>query len=157
MKITHFKTWKIILSVVFVVIFLAGCSGGTPMEPAYSFAHPMENIDSIELLINNNVDAFASDKDAFVLIRKLDDSEVEAFMAEVYEMQTSYCISPPLRGYGQYIAKVTYSNGDVEMLGTEHIEYIRSGDEPTGVGAYYFTGDAIDKLILQYRDLSDAG
>lgn len=147
---TVFKNWKMILSLVFAVIFLAGCSGELQISSIYSFAHPMEDIESIELLVNNNVDAFASDKGAFILIRELDSGEIDSFMSAVYEMETSHCVSPPPRGYGRYVARITYSNGDVEMLGTEHIEFIQFGNEPTGVGAYYFTGDAIEKLILQY-------
>ena len=76
-------------------------------------------------------------------------------MTAVYEIETSFSISPPPRGYGRYIARVTYANGDVEMLGTSHIEYIKSGDEPTGVGAYYFKGELIDQLILKYGDFPD--
>lgn len=157
MKIFSFNTWKLLLSVLLVVNVLAGCGRGTQMSSTYSFAHPIENIASIDLLINNSVDAFSSDENAFVLIRSLDVGEIEAFMTAVYEIKTSYCVSPPLRGYGQYIAKVTYINGDVEMLGTRHIEYIQVGNEPTGVGAYYFAGDAIEQLILKYGNLRDSG
>lgn len=131
-------------------LVLCGCGNTTQMEPTYAFPHGVEDIESIDLLLNNNVDAFSLDKDALVLIRRLEESEINMFMNEVYELETSYTISPPLRGYGTYVAKVTYSNGDVEMLGSEHIEFIYAGTDPTGVGAYYFTGDAFEQLILSY-------
>lgn len=106
---------------------------------------------------NKNTDAFARDKDLFVLVKNLDTEEVSSFMQEVYELETSFSVSPPPRGYGEYIAKVTYANGDVEMLGTVHIEYIEYGAEPTGVGAYYFKGDTIEQLIMKYAGLLDRG
>lgn len=146
-EILRFKLCVFIWAISFL---LCGCSNTDKMEPSYAFPHSVEDIESIDLLLNNNVDAFSSDQDAFALLRRLDESDISLFMNAVYELETSYCISPPLRGYGTYVAKVTYSNGDVEMLGSEHIEFIRAGSDPTGVGAYYFTEDAFEKLVLSY-------
>lgn len=147
------KLWRLFFAVIMVLTTSAGCGRELKMSSSYSFACSMEHVDRIELLENKSVDAFSLEEDAFLLIRILDDDEIESFMTGIYEIETSYCISPPLRGYGRYIAKITYDNGDVEMLGTRHIEHIKSGADPTGVGAYYFIGDSIEQLILSFGKL----
>ena len=136
---------------VILVLMLCGCNKETKMEATYSFAHRIDEVESIEILLNKNTDAFSSDEEAFICIRSLEKSEIVLFLKSVYDLETSYCISPPLRGHGAYIARVTYANGDVEMLGTEHIEFIPSGAARTGVGAYYFTQyEEFEQLILSY-------
>ena len=147
---------NLIFVALFLILILCSCSGNEEMLPVYEFVHPMDEIVSIELLYNGNTNGSGTDESKFRLLNSLSEDDMTLFMNEVYQLETSYCINPPPRGYGLYIARVTYSNGDVEMLGTRHIEFIPSGAEPTGVGAYYFAGDAIDKLILQYVNSSDA-
>lgn len=89
------------------------------------------------------------------LIRQLDDSEITAFMNEVYELPTKRDGTPPTWGYGPYIAKITYENGDVEMLGSYNIEFIPSGSTPTGIGDYIFPRGVFQDVFLKYAGLSE--
>lgn len=153
MKHKHIKWYYIIFWSLCVVLF-TGCRNNTKMPTSYQFIHSMDNIVGIELLFNNSKDAFSADS-KFVLLRELDESQIAEFMSAVYELETDCCISPPPRGYGQYIARITYSNGDVEMLGTNNIEFIEFGAKPTGIGMYYFPGDALEELIILYANQAE--
>ena len=55
---------------------------------------------------------------------------------------------PPPSGWGCYIAKISYCNGDVEILGSYNIEYISVGHSPTGIG---MTMRAFKNLICSYK------
>lgn len=45
-------------------------------------------------------------------------------MNDIYELETEKDHRhPPFWGWGEYIVKVTYKNGDIEILGSEVIEY----------------------------------
>ena len=150
MKHIQKQIWKLLLCILSISGIFMVCRSETSMPSTYTFAHPAEKIESIELLKNDNIDAFSSDDNLFRIIGNLNAAEIKSFMSNIYEIETTYCISPPRRGYGEYIAKITYENGDIEMLGTFHIEYIPFGDNRTGVGAYYFVGDTMEQLILKY-------
>ena len=71
-------------------------------------------------------------------------------MIQTIRLQTKHISTAPHRGWGVYIARVTYQNGDVEYLGSGHIEFVKSGEKPIAQGIYYFPGDAFDKLFLEY-------
>lgn len=145
----------VILCLISLLVLMSGCSRDEIMPSEYVFLHSLEEIDKVELLSNGNPGGYGKDESRFILITQLQEEEIVQFMDEVYALKTSFCISPPPRGYGAYIAKITYSNGDIEMLGTAHIEYIEFGSEPTGVGAYYFTDGALEKLILKYCSIRE--
>lgn len=147
------KQYTIMLLAVLIII--TGCTEQTKMSPTYQFSNTVEEIVSIDLLHNRNENASGTDEAKFHLMRTLEEDEIISFMEDVYMLETSYCISPPLWGYGLYIARVEYANGDVEMLGSKNIEYIENGSVPNGVGAYYFVDHGLETVISEYVDLTD--
>ncbi len=141
------KTFIVILALA-IIIFLR-VNYVWPQE--YVFRHGIEMVDRVELLYNQSEeysDGYESFE--FQIIRELQGDELISFMNEVYMLDTAKGGYPPRWGYGWYVAKVTYSNGDVEMLGSYNIEFISSGKEQTGVGRYYFTGDAFEETFSRY-------
>ena len=102
----------------------------------YQFPNPPEDIISIDLLINEN-EMGNVDTSKLVFQRRLSAEEAASFMDEIYGLETRRCY-PPTWGWGEYIAKVTYSNGDVELLGSDNIEYVKKGGQATGCGPYSF-------------------
>lgn len=117
----------------------------------YVFSNSIEDVVSIELLYNQNSGGEGIDSSNIHSIRLLTTEEIHPFMEEIYRLETRTA-NPPPSGWGCYLAKVTYSNGDVEMLGSYNIEYILAGHVPTGIGTYFFTGDAFEKLFSSYID-----
>ena len=88
--------------------------------------------------------------DSLIYEKLLVKDEIESFMSEIYKLETRRCY-PPMWGWGDYVAKVTYSNGDVEMLGSSNIEYVEHGTSATGDGPYSFWKyGAFDEVFLRY-------
>lgn len=143
---------KIMFSILLCILFLCCCS----RKPAtYQFANPIEEITNVAILNNQNESGEGTDASNIYLIRELEEDEIVAFMNDIYQLQTNRRSGGPLWGYGSYIAKVTYANGDVEMLGTLNIEFIPNGTLPTGFGSYYFTDDSLWMVISEYIPNSD--
>ena len=117
----------------------------------YIFSNGIEQIESVELLYNQNSGGEGTDRSNIHTIRALSSDEIRVFMEEIYRLKTSIA-NPPPSGWGCYIAKVTYQNGDIEILGSYNIEYISAGSVPTGIGSYFFTGDAFEELFSSYID-----
>lgn len=141
------RIW-IIASVLVFLFLLILCPR---VSRTYEFSNPLENIVSIELLINSN-DVGKAEVDKLIFQKSLSTEEIESFMEEIYELETRRCY-PPMWGWGEYIARVTYSNGDIEMLGSGNIEYIESGSFATGDGPYAFWGYGIyEEVFLRYLD-----
>lgn len=145
----HSQLWRGIL-IVFLVGLVFWCWDEIATPSHYRYPHAPENAVSLELLHNQNTDAFASDDSKFVLLKTLEGEEMIDFLNEARNIETSYSVTPPPRGYGDYVARVTYANGDVEYYGSTHLEFVENGTERTGVGAYYFAADAMERLILEY-------
>lgn len=117
----------------------------------YEFPNPLEEIISIEFLINKN-ESGEAEEDKLIFKKSLSEKEIARFMSEIYKLETRRCY-PPMWGWGEYIAKVTYSNGDVEMLGSGNIEYVESGASATGDGPYAFWEyGTFEEVFLRYSD-----
>lgn len=144
------KKYALALLIVLLALCLCRCFF---RSEEYEFQNTLDMVVSVELLYNQNESSDGYDSFDFTPIKVLDSKEIELFMADVYQLETARCGTPPRRGYGWYIAKVTYSNGDVEMLGSYNIEYIPYGEDQTGVGIYYFVDDTFEEVFSNYVDI----
>ena len=137
--------------ILLIIMLLCSCSR---LPNTYPFENKDQEIKSIELLYNPyvNKDEYSTD---FVLIRSLEENEFAPFMKDIYSLETDKCITPPVCDFGEYVVFVNYKNGDMEIFASWHIEFVESGNNPTGVGAYYFLGDAFDNLFVEYSGTSD--
>ncbi len=138
--------------IMLCLMFLLGCSGKPETCP---YANPAEEITGVTLIHNQNEYGEGIDESKFECIRELNADEIDFFMDSVCRLPTHRRSGGPLWGYGEYMAKVTYANGDIEILGTLNIEYIPNGSAPTGFGSYYFEGDGLRMLILEYVQIID--
>jgi len=142
-------------SIVFLVlafIILSNLSNRIPKQ--YSFPNSIDDIVNIELLYNQNEGGEGINPSNICSIRILDQNEVQPFMKAIYRLETRIA-NPPPSGWGCYIAKISYCNGDVEILGSYNIEYIPVGHSPTGIGTYFFTGKAFEELFAKYIDVTE--
>lgn len=119
----------------------------------YTFPNRDIAIEKIEMIHNNNRGGEGTDESKFVVLKELTEAETILFMSEVYKLETKYFGPPPLWGYGPYIAKVTYENGDIEMLGSTNIVFIKQGTDPMGCGDYYFVAPEFENLFKQFVDI----
>lgn len=135
-----------------VLLVLSFLSNRIPKH--YIFQNPIDQIESIELLYNQNDGGEGINPSNIYSIRLLEKDEVQPFMEAIYNLETRIA-NPPPSGWGCYIVKISYFNGDIELLGSYNIEYIPEGHTETGIGSYFFTGKAFEELFEKYIDASE--
>lgn len=140
--------------IFFMLVFLVLSFLSNRIPKHYIFQNPIDQIESIELLYNQNDGGEGINTSNICSIRMLDQNEVQPFMKAIYRLETRIAYPPP-SGWGCYIAKISYCNGDVEILGSYNIEYISVGHSPTGIGTYFFTGKAFEELFAKYIDVTE--
>lgn len=140
--------------IVLIALFIITLSIGGCKSREYTFPNKNQAVEKVELLYNPYTDSNAGSR-AMEVICTLESEEVGAFLECLYGLDTSRCTTPLPRNYGAYVARVVYQNGDVEMFGSRHIEFIQKGDSPKAVGAYFFSGEAFEQLFFEYAETSD--
>jgi hypothetical protein len=142
-----------LLIMLSICLLLCGCS---KLPETYQYPNPLEEIVHVELTQYQSEIPLNPKPEFFCLLKELDVQEIQSFMNEVYLLPTEKVgTPPPMLDYGDYIAVVTYKNGDIELLGTSNIQYTEAGKIPTGVGSYHFVGDSFEELFLKYVDIED--
>ena len=139
-----------ILRIFVIFLVLSSLLGCSHLPSTYPFVNQDDSIERIELLYHPEPNNIFTTKD-YLLIRELASDEIIPFMKAIYNIGTDKCISPPPRGYGEYVSRVIYTNGDVEIFGNYHIEFVKNGDEEAGIGSYLFSPfTAYEELFLSY-------
>ena len=140
----HFRAVLCCCVLFCLVLPLSSCS-----EP-YPFPDQFIAVDRIELLYYPRGFSVYEDVNEFHLIRELEPSEFNEFIHKIHALRTDRGGHPPRSDYGPFIARVTYRNGDVEYLGSYHIEHVRNGESPVGCGTYYFVAEYFEVLFFEY-------
>ena len=140
--------------IFFMLVFLVLSISSNRTPKHYIFPNPIDQIESIELLYNQNNGGEGINTSNICSIRMLDQNEVQPCMKAIYRLETRIAYPPP-SGWGCYIAKISYCNGDVEILGNYNIEYISVGHSPTGISTYFFTGKTFEELFAKYIDVTE--
>lgn len=126
---------------------LIGCSH---MPDSYPFAKQNDAIEIVELLYHPQPSNLFTTKD-YLLIYELPSDEIIQFMNSIQALDTEMCTTPPPRGYGEYVVRVMYNNGDMEIFGNYHIEFVASGEDEAGIGKYVFNPvSAFEELFKNY-------
>lgn len=134
-----------------VALLLCSCSR---IPDTYSFPNRMESIVSVEFFHNMNPGGFGVDGSNMVMLYSLNEKEMTDFMDALYALPTERVGTPPPWGYGRYVVKVSYKNGDVEMYGSSNMEFIQAGEQTWGVDDYCFTSRAdFEALFAKYADI----
>lgn len=150
------KTKKMVL-ILGCLLILNGCRGG--VDGKYIFQNDITDCMTIQIMYNQESGGEGVDEDKIHILYELEKEEFEAFMNDIYELETEKDHRhPPFWGWGEYIVKVTYKNGDIEILGSEVIEYRKKGDDGLlGYGEYRFKNQKEFIYVLEkYCDIRNA-
>lgn len=138
----------VVVILIIMTLLFSSCK-----SQVYTFPNKGQPIEKTELLYNPHANK-GNIGGSMEKICTLDDESTVAFLEKLYQLDTDRCITPPPTGYGFYVVQVIYQNGDVELYGSRHIEFIEKGDEPTRIGAYCFSGDGFEELFCEYAGIT---
>lgn len=142
------KLW--VLLVLVVILCFCGCSAGI-----YELNNSPETIAKIELYSNASEPGTYAHQENVTFIRQLEEDEIASFVQEICNLEM-IMTHPPAYGYGSYIAVITYSNGDMDILSNHAIEYVPAGEQPGQVSGDTFPGDSFEVVFLKYADINKA-
>lgn len=136
---------------LFICLCFCGCSSGE----IYELSRSPEMIVKIELYYNSSERGTYTAQENVTFIKQLDEDEIDLFAKDVSALELEW-VYPPVYGYGSYIAAITYSNGDVDVLSNYAIEYIPFGAQPGEISGDIFSGNTFDTIFLKYADLQSS-
>ena len=139
--------YRVISLLALLTLLLCGCSAGI-----YELSNSPEMIVKIELYSNSSEPGTYTRQENITFIRQLDEDEIDRFVQEISALEM-IMTNPPARSYGRYIAAITYSNGDVDIVSDHVIEYVPAGKQPGQVSGHTFSGDAFENVFQKYADL----
>ena len=150
------NTYRFFIKLLCVIcaIVLTGCISNK--NDKYIFRKSVAECISIQILYNQDLYGEGIDEEKIEIVYELKPEEFEEFMNDIYQLDTERDRRhPPFWGWGKYIVKVTYNNGDTEMLGSELIEYREKSDASLqGYGEYKFVDpNEFVKVLGKYCDI----
>ena len=107
---------RVLIISLLCLLILTGCS-----SPTYSFKKSLKEIESIEIV-------YAESSLQFTIIKKLSEMEKNNFLEGFQKIKfNNYYMGDPMSVYGNSV-KVTYQNGDYEMICYNWAEYVKNGE-----------------------------
>lgn len=104
-----------IASFLLVLLIFTACS-----EKTYSFKNSVDEIESIEIVSAEN-------SLEFTVTKTLSEAEKNDFLEQFQAIKFYKCFGDPPYLQGDSI-KITYSNGDYEMICSYTAEYVKNGE-----------------------------
>lgn len=139
---------------VLLLCMLSGCFLRDRTTP-YEFRQEFDQIASIEIL-RKETDSVLTDTPTHI-IYTLNEADYKSFLDRLMEIEGGYAGSEPGTGFGMYMIRITYQDGEMEMIGNYNNGYITpSGEVHQDVyrfdaNQYYaFLSDVLGKEITDW-------
>lgn len=130
------KKFLIVVAAILGIGLVAAGINYVRLQQPYGFPNRGKAVASVELIYNKYTgDTCRLFWDTYV-VGVLDEDETNGFMEALCCQETKTVEKATSFGYGEYIVRVTYANGNMEIYGSDCIESIKAGDSPTGIGTY---------------------
>ncbi len=110
------KKCSVLICLLLVMLSFTGCGGS-----AYSFRNPVDEIERIEIVS-------AESSFEYTVIKALSEAEKSDFLERFQTIKfNAYYYGDPMSVSGNAI-KITYQNGDYEMICYFWAEYVKNGE-----------------------------
>lgn len=110
------KKFSFVILFLIILLIFTGCS-----EKTYSFKNPISEITTIEIV-------WAENSLEFTVIKTLSEIEKNNFLKQFQTIKfENYYFGDPMSVHGNAI-KITYPNGDYEMICYYWAEYVKDGE-----------------------------
>lgn len=114
------KKYIICLTIGILFCSLIGCLSQT--EKVYTYRQSADQIESIEVL-RKEYDSNGISTPMYVL-RTFAPSEFQTVLEGLSNIPASYRLNPPATGFGLYIIRITYKNGEADFIGDYNTGYM---------------------------------
>ena len=132
----------VVLIIILISAILYGCS--VPLDLEYSYRQSADQITSIEIL-RKEYDSVRTDTPMNVL-KVFDPSEFQMVLDGLGNVPITRRLNPPGTGFGLYIIRITYQNGEADLIGNYNTGYITT-DGQLYQESYFFHTEPYYDLI----------
>ncbi len=142
-----------VLVLLFYILLPVGCVSllsyySNRAEYIHEFRQPKQNIDKVEICTIDNYDYINRET-----LKVLTEEEAEDILKEISTVIEKNYGPPPATTFGDYVILISYSNGEVELIGSLRIGYV-SPDGKMKITTYGFGYERISNIISKYYDIS---
>jgi hypothetical protein len=142
MKICKF--WSLFLALSILMTTITGCSFLNKTF-SYRFRQDRSNIEKVEIC------AYDHDSGKWTPITQLQDEHVDALLAELSALECGvYLPLDTILSYGDKVILITYSDGEVEMIGKYNIGWLSFEGELHSTNYYFVDLLEIREIIERY-------
>ncbi len=135
---------KLFLPVLMCALLLCGCFSA---NQKYEFRQDFEQIATIEIL-KKEYDSIDINTPMNV-IKTIDPQQHRAMIDALVKAKSAPMLAPPSTGVGMYIIRITYLDGEIELLGDYNIAYI-SPDGELYQDRFFFYRDDFYAVISEF-------
>lgn len=169
---------KRVLILIVACLFTFQLCGCFLNSEEYVFPNQNESIESVELLfyplafkqqsstrsVTNSADnitasqrqeEYENERLQFCLVRELEKDMIPCFMEQIYGLKMKEFFGDPPSDYGAYVVRIYYENGDVVYVGSWHLELVKAGDEPCGIGIHGVDKNQFEALFFSFAGLTE--
>ena len=130
------------LIIILFWAILCGCSMTLDLE--YSYRQSADQIVAIEIL-RKEYDSVRTDTPMHVL-KEFESSEFQTVLDGLGNVPVTRRLNPPGTGFGLYIIRITYQNGEADLIGNYNTGYITT-DGQLYQESYFFHTEPYYDLI----------
>lgn len=133
---------------ILCMTLLIGCTGSAP----YEMLHNSSEIESIQIVtkVSYNIQQNQWDYEEVCTVE-----DVQAFAEELLAIDTNRILNdPPQMSETAYVARITYTNGDCELISNRNQRRLYS-DGTSRERNYSFDSDSFDALLLKYMEMAE--
>ena len=133
---------------VLCLTLLIGCSRPAP----YEMLHNSSEIEAIQIVtkVSYNIQQNQWDYEEVCTVE-----DVQAFAEELLAIDTHRILNdPPQMSETTYVARITYTNGDCELISNRNQRLLYS-DGASRERNYSFDSDSFDALLLKYMEMAE--
>lgn len=135
--------------ILVLILLLCGCE---PESVQYPLRQPSESIQTIELLKDMR-DISDIDKPVdFSVLYSVPEAEIMDFIEAFSELRCAKSFGDCPTEFGVLAIRITYDNGDVEIVGTDNNGYFTA--TKSKYGTYYFDKEEFYNFFARYVDES---
>ena len=143
---------RIAILVMLLSLVFSGCI--FKRKTNYEFLHSADQIVSIVLLDNDDHNTLLAREPNPTVLCVISEEEFESVISTLANIPGNKVINDPPRGYGSVVIRITYSNGDFELIGRHNSSvHLASGRDYSE--NFLFNQEGFCEFLLKYVDESE--
>ena len=143
---------RIVILVMLLSLVFSGCI--FKRKTNYEFLHSADQIDSIVLLDNDDHNTLLDREPDPTVLCVISEDEFESVISTLANIPGNEFINDPPRGYGSVVVRITYSNGDFELIG-RHNSSVHLASGRNYAENFLFNQEGFSEFLLKYVDESE--